>query len=390
MSIHAKISPEAQARLDANKRHTTISSIVIALLSILLLGILMALLVIAPIFEETPVIVTYAANTPAEEVVATKKMSTNIKQKPSAPAAFSAKVIAVATASDIAIPVPEVDVPQPSIDFGNGDDFGSGWGDGGFGDGAGGGGGFGSSEVSSGGLTGYFYAIEHAKNSTPNHPRVKAISDPDFWSKLVRIQSAQFSSQMLNDFYRSPNALYLTNLAIPNTVSAQGPQLFGAGHVQGRYWLAHYSGTVTVPSTGTYRFSGVGDNYLHVLIDGKPVMHYGGAIPSGWEKEVSDTTQHQSPYTKGWWVRYGKWINLRAGQSIKMDIGIAEGAGGWCGFMLQLEEKSTKYRSASTGRPILPLFTTAPFSEAEVTTLRQTFPQYELDFDNYLIFRVKR
>jgi hypothetical protein len=142
MSLHAQLSPEAQARLDAMKRNSTISSIIIAILSIVLIGLLLAFIFIQPFLKETPVIVTYSANVPAEEVLETKKVSTNSKQKPSAPSSSSAKVIAAATTSNVAIPVPEVDVPQPSTDFGNGDDFGDGWGSGG--DGGGGGGGFGA------------------------------------------------------------------------------------------------------------------------------------------------------------------------------------------------------------------------------------------------------
>ncbi|MFY7818960.1 MAG: prenyltransferase/squalene oxidase repeat-containing protein [Akkermansiaceae bacterium] len=142
MSLHAQLSPEAQARLDAMKRNSTISSIVIALLSIVLIGLLLAFIFIKPLFKETPVIVTYSANVPAEEVLETKKVTTSSKQKPSAPSSSSAKVIAAATTSNVAIPVPEVDVPQPSTDFGNGNDFGDGWGSGG--DGGGGGGGFGA------------------------------------------------------------------------------------------------------------------------------------------------------------------------------------------------------------------------------------------------------
>ena len=142
MSLHAQLSPEAQARLDAMKRNSTISSIIIAFLSIVLIGLLLAFIFIKPFLKETPVLVSYSATVPAEEVLETKKVSTSSKQKPSAPSSSSAKVIAAATTSAVAIPVPEVDVPQPSTDFGNGDDFGDGWGSGG--DGGGGGGGFGA------------------------------------------------------------------------------------------------------------------------------------------------------------------------------------------------------------------------------------------------------
>lgn len=142
MSLHAQLSPEAQARLDAMKRNATISSIVIALLTLVLIGMLLAFFFIAPIFKDTQVLVSYVTNTPAEEVPEVKKMSTSAKQKPSAPSSSSAKVIATSTPSNLAIPVPEVDVAEPSIDFGSGDDFGDGWGNG---DGSGMGGGGGAS-----------------------------------------------------------------------------------------------------------------------------------------------------------------------------------------------------------------------------------------------------
>jgi hypothetical protein len=127
MSLHAQLSPEAQARLDAMKRNSTISSIVIAMLTIVLMGLLLAFLFTSPMFKETPVIVTYNAATQPEEVPEIKKMSTSTKQNPSAPSSSSAKVIATSTPTDLAIPVPEVDVTEPSIDFGSGDDFGDGW-----------------------------------------------------------------------------------------------------------------------------------------------------------------------------------------------------------------------------------------------------------------------
>ena len=142
MSLHAQLSPEAQARLDAMKRNSTISSIIIAILTLVLIGLLLAFVFIKPFLKETPVIISYNASIPTEVNMETKKVSTNTAQKPSAPSSSSAKVIAAMTTSNVAIPIPEVDVPSPSTDFGNGDDFGDGWGSGG--DGAGGGGGFGA------------------------------------------------------------------------------------------------------------------------------------------------------------------------------------------------------------------------------------------------------
>ncbi|MDB4353670.1 hypothetical protein N9Z02_00020 [Akkermansiaceae bacterium] len=137
MSLHAQLSPEAQARLQAQRRTSTITSLIIALLVMALIAVILLIIGINLGKKEIPTIVSYSAGSEAEENLEVRKVNTNTQRKPSSPSSSMAKVIASTTASPTAIPVPEVDVPDPSTNFGDGDDFGSGWGDGG--DGAGGG-----------------------------------------------------------------------------------------------------------------------------------------------------------------------------------------------------------------------------------------------------------
>lgn len=141
MSLHAQLSPEAQARLQAQRRNSTISSVIISILVLVLVCLALAFVFLDPFVKETPVIVSYQGTIPQDEQIEVKKMNNSVERKPSAPSSSMAKVIAAATTSPTAVPVPEIDVPDPSMDFGNGDDFGDGWGSGGEG---GGGGGFGS------------------------------------------------------------------------------------------------------------------------------------------------------------------------------------------------------------------------------------------------------
>jgi hypothetical protein len=110
------------------------------LVVVVLMGLILAFILIKPLFQETPTIVTYQGNSSKDEEMETRKMTNQIQRKPSAPSSSLAKVIAANTTSPTAVPIPEVDVPDPSTDFGSGDDFGDGWGSGG----DGGGGGFGN------------------------------------------------------------------------------------------------------------------------------------------------------------------------------------------------------------------------------------------------------
>ena len=141
MSLHAQLSPEAQAALQAQKRNSTISSVAIAVLSLVLTGLILAYIILPSLLKDTPQIVTYQASISEENELNEKKVNTNVNRTPSAPSSSMAKVIASNTVSNVAIPVPDTDTPNPSTDFGDGDDFGNGWGSG---DGTGGGGGFGN------------------------------------------------------------------------------------------------------------------------------------------------------------------------------------------------------------------------------------------------------
>lgn len=138
MSIHAQLSPEAQARLAAQRRNSTITSVVISILVLVILGLVLGYFLLPNLIKENPTIVTYQANDIKETEPEPEKVKNAIQRKPSSPSSSMVKVIAATTTSTVSIPVPDVVVTTESVDFGNGEDFGGGWGSGdGFGKGGG-------------------------------------------------------------------------------------------------------------------------------------------------------------------------------------------------------------------------------------------------------------
>lgn len=129
MSLHADLSPEAKARLQAQKRNSTISSLLISLLFLVLIGLVLGLFLLPKIQKDEVVIVTYSYEQ-EQEKPDPKPIKETVKKKPSSPSASVARVITSAAVADVAIPVPEVEVTTPSTDFGADADFGSGWGTG--------------------------------------------------------------------------------------------------------------------------------------------------------------------------------------------------------------------------------------------------------------------
>ncbi|HEX5789934.1 MAG TPA: hypothetical protein VFY13_02225, partial [Luteolibacter sp.] len=129
MSLHAQLSPEAQARLEAQKRNSTISSIAISILSIILLGLILGLVLLKVQTKEVPVLVTYEVPKLEETFEEVRPRPTTDK-RPSSPSSSTAKVIASTAPSAVSVPVPDVVEAPLSLDFGDGSDFGSGWGNG--------------------------------------------------------------------------------------------------------------------------------------------------------------------------------------------------------------------------------------------------------------------
>ena len=129
MSIHAQLSEEALQALQRQKRNSTISSIVIAALTIALIFLILGLFLLDNYVRETPTIVTYAATLDEEQQLDERKVTTQLQRQPASPSSAQAKVIAASTASPTAIPVPEIEVTTPSAEFGDTDDFGTGFGD---------------------------------------------------------------------------------------------------------------------------------------------------------------------------------------------------------------------------------------------------------------------
>ena len=128
MSLHVELSPEAQARLAAQRRTSTITSMIIAVLVILLVGIILTLFLLPSVEKFAPEIVSYHVPVENEETFTEQQITRKVQPKPSAPSSSIANVIAADIESSIAVPVSDTPVEIPS-DFGDVDDWGGGWGD---------------------------------------------------------------------------------------------------------------------------------------------------------------------------------------------------------------------------------------------------------------------
>ena len=392
MSLHVPLSPEAAQRLHAQRRNSTIASIFISVLSIALIALVLALILLPSLMREPAVLVSYQAPVVIEDDFESQKVTPQ-RSRPSAPSASAAsRVITANTVAPLSLQVPDIAFESDSFGIGT-DDFGDGGIGGGLGggDGGKGGGGFGSTGARPGSLEGKLYDFKQKPDGTkiPYDLADRA----EFVDRVVKLQRSNFSDASLKRHFQAPNSLFLSHLAIPLSDASSGPEYFGAKDtIAPSGWMAHYQGKLTVAKSGTYRFAGLGDDYIGVFINDRMRLaacwsDIQEMIGGRWEPS-EPTGEFMSPFSSMRLV-YGDWVTLKAGDVIDFDLAIGERPGGKVGFVLMLEEKGADYRLAPDGRPILPLFSTGPISDEEKNRIIRDFRSWEFEWNAPPVFGVK-
>jgi hypothetical protein len=123
MSIHAQISDEARAALAAQKRTSTISSIVIAILACFLLGLILFVIAMTVEVKRPPEIISYNAAVADTENVEKPEITNEVVKPPSAPAMSMTRVIASSASANLSVPNPTEDVTELSLEFSSSEDF---------------------------------------------------------------------------------------------------------------------------------------------------------------------------------------------------------------------------------------------------------------------------
>jgi hypothetical protein len=127
MSLHAELTPEAQARLDAMHRNSTVSSVVCGILGVVLIALTCAFIGIKVMIREHPTIVAYEPPERGPDDPKSTKLRNPLNQTPAAPSPSRAPVITADTLSPTSVPTIEFLSADPSLEYGDGDDdFGKG------------------------------------------------------------------------------------------------------------------------------------------------------------------------------------------------------------------------------------------------------------------------
>ena len=128
MSLHAELNAEAAERLRNFRRNSIISSITIAFLVIVLIGLFLGIFLLPSLTQSNPNLkVIYIPKDKEGPVVEPTKKQHTQDTKPSSPSMNMSRVLVANSNSVTSIPVPDVEQSNPSLEYGSLDDIGSGW-----------------------------------------------------------------------------------------------------------------------------------------------------------------------------------------------------------------------------------------------------------------------
>ena len=220
---------------------------------------------------------------------------------------------------------------------------------------------------------------------------------PDAVKKIVR---NRFRATSLADFYRVDKKFFATMFYIPLQEAGEAPKTFGVqGKVKPNNFIIHYTGSFAAPEDGQYRFVGLGDESIVVMVDGSVKLE-GNWVPFLSYAERNDRQNDYVPdffpvikdsaQDKERWARLreGEWINLKAGQPRKLDIVLVEQGdpkaekGGNFAFVLLIEKQGVKYETKKKNNQtitILPPFLLEEPDSGMQKVLRENKDKLEVD-----------
>ena len=200
------------------------------------------------------------------------------------------------------------------------------------------------------GLVGTFYDLKQKPDGSPTSMELtdaeKASQNMDMkgaggkyreYLETIKKFSKGWSKPQLEKFFKAPQKLVATQIVIPSMTAGTAPKEYGVEkECAPRRWAALYEGTIIPPRDGRFRFRGRGDDVILVRLNGQNV--FDGSLAN-----ICAEVNTEAAKPGGSSFAAGKWLNLRKGMPLKMEVLIGECPGGSFYAILCLEEEGVQY-----------------------------------------------
>ena len=229
-------------------------------------------------------------------------------------------------------------------------------------------------------LVGTFYDIKRDRNGGEIKEMDPRTTSSDAFDRVLgKFLANNWSTAVLDPFFRSAVKLYATQMMVVPVQSTEAPEKFGVSrNIEAARWIAIYRGKIVYTNDITFRFVGRGDDFMFVRFGGKVVLNAShgddNAIVRSFENCQSSSVDNRKWKCGPGRMRVGDWVTLKANEPKELEILIAESPGGIFMAMLMVQVQGVDYPKSERGNPILPMFRTAPT------------PQHLIDEINYGIY----
>ena len=195
---------------------------------------------------------------------------------------------------------------------------------------------------------------------------------------------------MLDSRYRQAELkLYASNIFIPPRNAAEATKAFDCEkEIQAPGWLAYYEGSFAPPTSGKYRFVGLGDDIMVVAVGGKTVLS------TFWPNSRLNVTRFEPDWlpknagkTDGQGMKFpphnggryaGEWLELRKGQAYRIQVAFGESYGGLFSAALLIEQQGVSYPSAGRDTQ-LPVFMLEAMTPEEIQLKRSNHIDHQTE-----------
>jgi hypothetical protein len=123
-------------------------------------------------------------------------------------------------------------------------------------------------------LDGFFYDLKRLANGSPSGLKAGRDERRKYEAILseIMLQKGERDFSVYDKYLRAPNTLYRNVFVTPGIKSSAAPAAFGV-EAEGGMWLAYYSGYISPPESGKYKFSASADNMITLYLDGEVAVH---------------------------------------------------------------------------------------------------------------------
>ena len=191
---------------------------------------------------------------------------------------------------------------------------------------------------------------------------------PESYSQLLmKYFRSGFRPSTFTRFYQSPVKLHTSTIMVSSVRPSEPGNAFAEPGAQ-YCWAMLYKGKLVHKETITFRFWGVGDDFMLVQVDGQIVLNacrregsnsLQRDFSSLWESSSSDSGKYDLGNGK---AVVGNWIALEPGVPLDMKVMVGCVKGGPFSAMLLVEVEGVEYERNRQGGPVLPVFKTANLS----------------------------